>query len=327
MKKITFSLMLAALMAFCPVYGQSARGGEDAESQEVAAPKKGLRFVVCSAKNEKVPSPLWYVTETKSKDGEVKLTSHKISIGARLATPRIKARDGRVSFYKEDPIDVQVNESSSGQTNDRAAKQYVEKQLKALKEAEPYFFVPVEDPSARSLCIVMPKSEEKVDWLVIDEAQFPKRGNHIINLSSSDIEITVAEDGKVDTEKPLKVPAGKISNNKINASSCWNSNKHLSKNATQVAFTISYLKPKYEYEMESVDKKGRKLSKPRIKRDAKGKPVIKVRKDGTKVAKGTDRVTVRRSKFAVSEVQSVINVMVDDPAREGVKMISINLAD
>lgn len=319
--------MLAAAMAFCPAYGQSRKAAAD-EEQVAAAPKKGLRFVVCSAKNEQVPSPLWYVTESKDKEsGEVKLTSHKVTIGARLATPRIKGRNGKVSFYKEDPIDVQVSESSSGKPADKASKQYVEKQLKALAEAEPYFSVPVEDPSARSLCIVMPKTAEKVDWLVIDEAQFPKRGNHIINLSSSDIEITVAEDGTVDTEKPLKVPGGKMTNNKINPSSCWNSNKHISKGATQVAFSISYLKPKYEYEQELVDKNGKKLKRPRTKRDAKGKPIIKLRKDGTKITKGTERVMVRRSKFVVSDAQSVINVMVDDPVREGVKMISINLAD
>lgn len=320
--------MLAAAVAICPAYGQSRKGAAEEESQVAVAPKKGLRFVVCSAKNEKVPSPLWYVTETKDKEsGEVKLTSHKVTIGARLATPRIKARGGKVSFYKEDPIDVHVSESSGGKSADKASKQYKEKQLKALESAEPYFSVPVEDPSARSLCIVMPKTDSKVDWLVIDEAQFPKRGNHIINLSSHDIEITVAEDGTVDKEKPLKVPAGRMQNNKINASSCWNSNKHVSKDAKSVAFSIVYLKPKYVYEEEEiVDKSGRVTRK--VKRDAKGKPVIKVKADGSKVrAKGEDRVTIRRSKFAVSDVQSVINVMVDDPARDGVKMISINLAD
>ena len=76
-----------------------------------------------------------------------------------------------------------------------------------------------------------------------------------------------------------------------------------------LAFQISY---------EGVKEERKKDAKGRTVTDAKGKPVkMKVKSD----------ISLRRSKFVVSERQSQISILVDDPARDGVKMLSVLLAE
>lgn len=53
-------------------------------------------------------------------------------------------------------------------------------------------------------------------------------------------------------------------------------------------------------------------------KDDKGKPVMETVET---------ELPLRRSRFVVSEKQSLISIVVDDPARDGVKLLSIQLTD
>lgn len=254
--------------------------GAAPQQQEAAEAKSGVRFVICSAENARVKSPLWYKV---SKDKAATVT-----ISARTATPRVKPMNNAVTFYESNPIPPEDKEEA-----------------KKWEEPKVVFTVNTQDAPSKAFCIVKPLEGGKVETILLDEKEFPKNGVHLINLSKKKVKIATSEKGDFSDEK-VKVLKGGI------LDSVTNDNKwSLSgvEHGAQLAFSISY---------EGVKKERKKDKKGKTVKDDKGKPVMHEVKA---------EVLLRRSKFAVSGNQSQISVIVDEPAANGVKMLSIQLAE
>ncbi len=283
MKYTTFSLMMAALVVCAPVYAQSSSRGSKArqEQSEDQEAKTGVRFVICSAQNIKVKSPLWY----KVSDEEAKT----VTISSRTATPRIKPKGGKVVFYESDPIPPKTEDGKKdGKKGDKAEK---------WKEPKVVFSVDTKGAAPKSFCIVMPETETKVETIMLSESEFPKKGVHLINLSKKDIKILTSnsEKGDFSGAKPTLLKGGTKG---VTGSNKWSFAG--ANHGDQIAFKITYVGVK-----EQRTKENGKYVKKKVKTD----------------------IPVRSSKFIVSDRQSFISIIVDDPKRNGVQLLSIQLAE
>ena len=284
MKYTAFTLMLAALVAAAPVQAQSsARGKKDAAAQTES--KTGVRFVICSAANIKVKSPLWYKVSDEEAD--------TVSISSRTATPRIKPMGGKVVFYEDNPIPPETD----GKDKDGKAEKW--------KEPKVVFTVDTKGAASKAFCIVMPESETKVETIMLSESDFPKKGVHLINLSKKNVKISTSAKGDFSDAKVTLLKGGNTKS--VNDSNKWSLVG--ANHGDQLAFQITY---------EGVKEQRAKGTGGKTLKDANGK----IRKEKVRT-----EITLRRSKFVVSERQSLISILVDDPARDGVKLLSIQLAD
>lgn len=284
MKYTAFTLMLAALVAAAPVQAQSsARGKKDAAAQTEA--KTGVRFVICSAANIKVKSPLWYKVSDEEAD--------TVSISSRTATPRIKPMGGKVVFYEDNPIPPETD----GKDKDGKAEKW--------KEPKVVFTVDTKGAASKAFCIVMPETETKVETIMLSESDFPKKGVHLINLSKKNVKISTSAKGDFSDAKVTLLKGGNTKS--VNDSNKWSMVG--ANHGDQLAFHITY---------EGVKEQRAKGTGGKTLKDANGK----IRKEKVRT-----EITLRRSKFVVSERQSLISILVDDPARDGVKLLSIQLAD
>ena len=275
---------MAALVASAPVYAQSSSRGSKArqEQSEDQEAKTGVRFVICSAQNIKVKSPLWY----KVSDEEAK----KVTISSRTATPRIKPKGGKVVFYESDPIPPKTEEGKKdGKKGGKAEK---------WQEPKVVFSVDTKGAASKSFCIVIPETETQVETIMLSESEFPKKGVHLINLSKKDIKIvtTTSENGDFKNAKPTLLKGGNTKG--VNSENKWSFAG--AGHGEQVAFKISYVGVK-----EQRTRENGKYVKKKVKSD----------------------IPVRSSKFIVSERQSFISIIVDDPKRDGVQLLSIQLAE
>lgn len=288
MKRSLFLVMLAAL-SFSPVTeAQGSRGSK--QTQEPQEAKTGVRFVICSAKNTKVKSPLWY----KVNDEEAKT----VTISARTATPRIKPVGGKVEFYDSNPIPPDADKKTGKNKDADAPKE-------KWVAPKPVFSVDTSKAASKAFCIVIPETETKVDTIMLSESDFPKKGIHLINLSKKNVKISTSEKGDFSDSKTTLLKGGNLKG--VNDSNKWSLTS--SKHGDTMAFQISY---------EGTRKERKKDAKGRTVKGPDGKPVMNTVKS---------EVTLRRSKFVVSERQSLITVLVDDPASDGVKMLGIQLAE
>ena len=284
MKYTAFTLMLAALVAAAPVQAQSsARGKKDAAAQTES--KTGVRFVICSAANIKVKSPLWYKVSDEEAD--------TVSISSRTATPRIKPMGGKVVFYEDNPIPPETD----GKDKDGKAEKW--------KEPKVVFTVDTKGAASKAFCIVMPETETKVETIMLSESDFPKKGVHLINLSKKNVKISTSAKGDFSDAKVTLLKGGNTKS--VNDSNKWSLVG--ANHGDQLAFQITY---------EGVKEQRTKGTGGKTLKDANGK----IRKEKVRT-----EITLRRSKFVVSERQSLISILVDDPARDGVKLLSIQLAD
>ncbi|MBE6436408.1 MAG: hypothetical protein E7030_09440 [Akkermansiaceae bacterium] len=284
MKYTAFTLMLAALVAAAPVQAQSsARGKKDAAAQTES--KTGVRFVICSAANIKVKSPLWYKVSDEEAD--------TVSISSRTATPRIKPMGGKVVFYEDNPIPPETD----GKDKDGKAEKW--------KEPKVVFTVDTKGAASKAFCIVMPETETKVETIMLSESDFPKKGVHLINLSKKNVKISTSAKGDFSDAKVTLLKGGNTKS--VNDSNKWSLVG--ANHGDQLAFQITY---------EGVKEQRARGTGGKTLKDANGK----IRKEKVRT-----EITLRRSKFVVSERQSLISILVDDPARDGVKLLSIQLAD
>ena len=276
--------MLAALVAAAPVQAQSsARGKKDAAAQTES--KTGVRFVICSAANIKVKSPLWYKVSDEEAD--------TVSISSRTATPRIKPMGGKVVFYEDNPIPPETD----GKDKDGKAEKW--------KEPKVVFTVDTKGAASKAFCIVMPETETKVETIMLSESDFPKKGMHLINLSKKNVKISTSAKGDFSDAKVTLLKGGNTKS--VNDSNKWSMVG--ANHGDQLAFHITY---------EGVKEQRARGTGGKTLKDANGK----IRKEKVRT-----EITLRRSKFVVSERQSLISILVDDPARDGVKLLSIQLAD
>ncbi len=221
-----FSILLvcaAAAAAFMPAQAQSRRSrsartvtAATPAAAEAAEPKTGVRFVVCSPAGIDFPSPL-YVRSGK----EFKA----IHIGARTPSPRVKPVNGVVEFWEENPNP----EASSSDPS--AAK-------KPVKLPPPVFSVNVPSTAgSKSVCILSPNKEvKKTATVFFNEKDFPRKGMHIVNLSSYPLVMTTWE--KPDFSDKADAKIGVYRRDKgICSENSW---KFVGKKNQQVSFILAY---------------------------------------------------------------------------------------
>lgn len=256
-------LIAAAVLTTAPLYAapksaSAAAAGEAAED-DAAAPKTGVRFVICSPDNATLPSPLYY------KSGK---TSYKsVSISSRKPSPRIRPEGGVINFYGEDPS--------------AAAAAAADK--KEVKMPEPVLSIPVEG-QGKQLCIVVPSKDPKgkPQTFFTKESAFPKGGMHIINFSSYPLRMTLYS--KPDGSDKKDQMVGVFHRDKgICDENTWS---YKGETGVPVSFILAFKA-----------------------KDAK------------------DFKNFKSSKFVVSDKQSQINVVVKDPARDSLKLLSIQLTE
>lgn len=182
MKIATLIACCAAFLAAAPMYGQSSTGKKSAA--EAAESKTGVRFVICSPSNEKLPSPLYYRSGKKFK---------KVTLSSRMPSPRIRAVGGVVEFWDEDP-----------EADDKKDKKDIKKPAGKGKDL-PKPFLSIEVPagsSSKMLCIVVPtKTPSKPQTFFVKESAFPKQGLHVINFSSFPLRMSISEKGDFSDKK------------------------------------------------------------------------------------------------------------------------------
>lgn len=216
MKKfLTLSLVLAAIFAFTPAYAQSSRGARGAAAAEEAAPKTGVRFVICSTGGSRLPSPLYYLAGKEYKS---------TSISGRIPTQRIKPVAGSIKFYDKAP-----NPPDAGK-----------KGAKATPPADmPKPIMTIEVPaggSGKTLCIVIPgETPAKAKTFFINEENFPSKGVHLINLSPRSV--TIYTSAKGDFSDVSKKVVGPYRKEGINEKNSWNFTQ--ATHGQQVAFRIT----------------------------------------------------------------------------------------
>ncbi len=266
MRYLTLALAWASLFALCPLYAQSAsaRGGADTEE---AAPKTGVRFVICSPSGNRLPNPLYYHAG--------KNVYKSVSISGRVPSARVKPEAGKVIFYDQDPTPPSAKEDKGS------------KESSAEPKEQPKPVLTVEVPAnvgSKSLCIVVPgDTPSKSKTLFLNEADFPKKGVHLINLSATPLQMSTSRKGDFSDKKVSKIAPYRASEG-ISKSNSWTFTE--GKHGEQVAFQLTY------------QKKGE-----------------------------TAPQSLRRSKFIVSERQSQISIVVKDPSRDGLKLLSIQFGD
>lgn len=263
------TLALASLFALCPLYAPSAFAqGEAGAEAEAAAPKTGVRFVICSPSGNRLPNPLYYHAG--------KNVYKSVSISGRVPSARIKPEAGKVVFYDQDP--TPSTKEDKGDKGDSADP-----------KAQPKPVLTVEVPAnaaSKSLCIVVPgDTPAKSKTLFLNEADFPKKGVHLINLSATPLQMTTSRKGDFSDKKVSKIAPYRAGEG-VSKNNSWTFTE--GKHGEQVAFQLAYLK------------KGEKSSAPQ---------------------------NLRRSKFIVSERQSQISIVVKDPSRDGLKLLSIQFGD
>lgn len=176
MRIATFVVCCAAVLAAAPLFAQGRASSSEAAAEAPANARSGVRFVICSPSNAKLPSPLYY---RAGKD------FRPINISSRTPSPRIRPTDGRVDFWEEDPSGAAATKGAKG--NAKAAAKDLPK---------PTLSVAVPDGSDKLLCIVVPSDDlKKTQTYFLKEKDFPKKGLHIINFSSFPLKMTISEKG------------------------------------------------------------------------------------------------------------------------------------
>lgn len=168
-RKFFTHTIVALAAALCPaVFGQEGSAKE--EDVSFKFPNKGVRFVICSPTNERLPSPLY----AKVKDEYL-----PVSITSRAPSPRLAPNsEGNIDFYESDPG--------------------------PRSKETPFLRVPVPaDLRNKSICVVQPLPNRggvgKI--LFFKEATFPKGSSYIVNLSSSTLELVTSPTGKLEGEE------------------------------------------------------------------------------------------------------------------------------
>ena len=190
MKVFSILLFCAAVVALLPAQAQGRRSRSAAPAAaagaEEAAPKTGVRFVICSPAGVSMPSPL-YVRSGK----EFKT----ISIGSRTPSARVKPVGGVVEFWDQNPAPAMAE-------GDKKAPKAA-----AEKLPEPIFTVTVPaSAGSKSVCILSPnKDVKKTSTLFLNENDFPKKGMHVINLSSFPLQIITSESNDFKDKKESKI--------------------------------------------------------------------------------------------------------------------------
>lgn len=215
MTRKIISLLAAAFLAFIPANAQSAARGADA-----AAPKTGFRFVVCSPNNAKLPNPLYYQAGKEFKS---------VRIGGRTPSPRIKPIGGKVDFWDIDPA------GGKDDTKGKAKTKVV------APTTPPVLSVTIPaSAGSKGLCIVVPGDKpSQSQTFFMSESDFPARGIHLINFSSTPLQMVTSQKGDFSDKKTSNIQAFKRSEG-ITKSNSWS---YLGENGDIVAYMLNSTQP------------------------------------------------------------------------------------
>lgn len=224
MRHKTFFLALAALLALCPVQAQTSSPA----GAEETAPKTGVRFVICSPAGTKLPNPLYY---SAGKNSAGQSVYKSVFISGRTPSARIRPEGGKVVFYDEDPTPP----TDKNGKPDKTAKP------KDMPNSVLTVGVPG-NAGAKSLCIVVPgSSPAKSKTLFINEADFPKKGVHIINLSPAPLQMATSKKGDFSDKKESKIGPYKAGEG-VSRSNSWTFTD--GDHGDQISFQLTYQKQK-----------------------------------------------------------------------------------
>ena len=199
--------MAAAAMSLLP----AQEGNPELEKSKF--PKNGVRFVICSATDQQVPSPLYV---------RVGNEYEKVIITSRMPTPRIAPEGGVVRFYENPP----APKAAHGKENE-----------------EPYISIAVpKNVSHKSICIVQPskKGDTNPQTFFLSETEFKKGGVHVINFTSKPLNMIVDPTGEFSGQEKKETIAPRIKDKNtlsITDANVWTySGKH--KEAENVDFIL-----------------------------------------------------------------------------------------
>lgn len=228
MKFFPILLVCAAVVAFLPAQAQGRRSSKRSGNStpaaapsapgakaEAEAPKTGVRFVICSPSGVPMPNPL-YVRSGKA--------FKAISIGSRTPSERVQPVGGVIDFWDKDP----------GATDDGDKKQ----SAASAKVPEPIFSVSVgSNVASKAVCILSPNKEvKKTNALFLNEKDFPRKGMHIVNLSSYPLQIITSESNDFKDKKESKIGVYRREDG-ICPSNSWS---FKGEKGQQVSFILSY---------------------------------------------------------------------------------------
>lgn len=210
-----FSALLcfaAALALALPVHAakpkSAAAAAASPNSEELEAPKTGPRFVLCSVDGNTLPSPLYY------KAG--KTTFRSVRLGGRIPSPRIRPENGVINFYETEPSIVP------------GAKE-------AADLPKPVLTINVNTPG-KTLGIIIPTGGGKANVLFIEEKNFPKKGQHIINLSPYPLKMTTSTKPDFSDKKEHAIGVFRR-DTPVTSENSWSFN---GETGTVVSFILSY---------------------------------------------------------------------------------------
>jgi len=227
MRYKTFFLALAALLALCPALAQTSSHARAAGAEETT-PKTGVRFVICSPTGAKLPNPLYYSAGKNSAGQNV---YRSVFISGRTPSARIRPEGGKVVFYDQDPTPPT---DKNGKPDKTAAPKELPKPVLTVG-------VPG-NVGAKALCIVVPNDNpSKSKTLFINEADFPKKGVHIINLSPTTLQMATSKKGDFSDKKESKIGPYKAGEG-VSRSNSWTFTG--GDHGEQISFQLTYQKQK-----------------------------------------------------------------------------------
>lgn len=287
MKYLSLSLILTALLAFTPVFAQSSRTNRAARGAAAAAaaqeePNTGVRFVICAPNGGSLPNPLYYQSGEEFK---------RVRISSRVPSQRIRPIGGEIKFYDKDPAAEAAQDQGDAPAARpaRTARPARRGQQAAAALPEPYLTVTVpQTAGSKSICIVIPTDNPRApQTFFLNEAQFPAKGVHVINLSPRPLIVQTSTSGNFSDIQNSSIGVFKR-NEGITDSNSWHytSGSH----GDQVSFRLC----------------------TRQNRQTNGR-------------NNATLVPFKSGKFIVSERQSQINVVVE--SGNTLKLISIQAAN
>lgn len=226
MKILPILIVCAAAVALLPAEAQGRRssraasGAASTKAAEPAEPSTGVRFAICSPGGISMPSPLYVQAGKEFK---------AIQIGSRTPSMRVRPVGGVIKFWDKDPTPPVALEDKGKKAAAPAPKDL----------PEPIFSVTVPAGTAdKAICILSPSKEvRKTQAIFLNESAFPRKGMHVINLSSYPLQILTSETGDFKDKKESKVGVYQRENG-ICESNSWSFN---GEKGQKVSFVLSYM--------------------------------------------------------------------------------------
>ncbi len=185
---VTLNLMIATSTPLLAQGHAQGGGAAEAAAPRIEYPTTGVRFVICTTTNQKLPVPLY----VEHRDGYVPLR-----ISARGPSERAAAKGGHILLYKDEP-----------KKDEKGEKKVAEKPFLDVE-------VPREMRGEKALCVVMlAGGQAKPAFYFIKEEDFPMGGVYVVNFSPATLDLLYTFTGNFPMEHHRKLaPYSRPENN------------------------------------------------------------------------------------------------------------------